>query len=512
MKLDDLKRVLGPYNPWWRDKNWHEEDLLLRSFVNSILETEPRLYYHLRRISNPGTYGIVTLRGPRRVGKSTLIKLIIKFLIDEAGVEPSSIFYVSLDYEGLTGVKLVELLEAIAVSQSGDKYVFLDEASMYPGWAQALKNLYDIGLIERGRLKILAAGSHSMDLAEAASKLRGRQGKLAQFFNLSGNLVHVPLRFSEVVEALRGEVDEFLSRRRLRRPGTRFNMLLELAQGRIPYILKRIYEDYFQLLQAVFEDYLLHGGYPRAVDEYHKNGVISNEFYGEVAELLIKDSKKAGLDPGNLKRVLAVLIEPQRLSGELNLRKSDIVGRDENAKPKKSFRLRDYLDYLRTTWTFFFAYPEEGRSGSCTPNYEGNVKNYILDPFIYHALYAYTNNIPNSFEHSRKMVEDEGFKGQLVESVIASHLLLAQQFFEHIPSVDYEKALMYRPAASDGEIDFILCIVKGDRRYRFQIESKYRKRPTRLTPERGTIVLTRDILETRNNIVYIPVSLFLMLF
>ena len=513
MNIKELRRLLEPYNPWWRDRRWYKYDPLLQNFYNSMLRSEPRLYYHLKRIATPYAYGIITIRGPRRVGKTTLIKLLIRYLIEEKNVSPQTIFYISLDYEGLENVKLVELLEAIAKWDGGDKYVFIDEASMYPGWAQALKNLYDTGLVERGRMKIVAAGSHSMDLAEAASKLRGRQGKLAHLFNLGGNLVHVPLRFSEVVEALRPEINRFLSQRRLRTPKLRFSMLQELARGEIPKLLQRIYDEYFQLLQTVFEDYLIHGGYPKAIDEYYRNNYISREFYSDVAELLVKDSEKASLDPENLKRVLAFLLEPKRLAGPLDLHKPEIIGRDEEAKPKGRFGLRGYLDYLRTTWTFFFAYPEEGESGSCKPNYQGQPKNYILDPFIYHALYSYLNNIPNPFEYSKKIVNDPGFRGQLVESIVAAHLLLAQQLFEHIASVEYEKVLMYRPRREERqEVDFILCIVKGDNRYRFVIESKYRRTPSHVSPEEGKIVLTRDTLGERNRVVYIPISLFLMLF
>ena len=82
--------------------------------------------------------------------------------------------------------------------------------------------------------ELIESREYQIKIAEAASKLRGRQGKLAQLFNLGGNLVHVPLRFSEVVEALRPEINRFLSLGRLRTPKVRFNMLQELAQGRIP--------------------------------------------------------------------------------------------------------------------------------------------------------------------------------------------------------------------------------------------------------------------------------------
>jgi hypothetical protein len=140
LNINELRRLLEPYNSWWRDRRWYRHDPLLQNFYNSMLKREPRLYYHLRRyIATPGAYGIITIRGPRRVGKTTLIKLLIKSLIEERKVDPRVIFYISLDYEGLTDIKLIELLEAIARWNNSDKYVFLDEASMYPGWGSNTK-------------------------------------------------------------------------------------------------------------------------------------------------------------------------------------------------------------------------------------------------------------------------------------------------------------------------------------------------------------------------------------
>ncbi len=257
---------------------------------------------------------------------------------------------------------------------------------------------------------------------------------------------------------------------------------------------------------------MLHGGYPKAIDEYYKRNRIPAELYSDVASLLITDSIRAGLDPENLKRVLEFLLEPIRLSGLLELEKAPITGRDREDRPKGKFGLRDYLDYLRTTWSFFFPYPEEGKSGSCIPNYKEKRKVYVLDPFIYHALYSYINNVPDPFTKSQEMINDASFKGRLVESVVASHLLLSQQLFEHVPDVNYDRVLMYRRMNSGGEIDFILCISKAGTHYRFVIESKYRKTPSHAIPEKGKIVLTRDTLGERNGIVFIPTSLFLLLF
>jgi len=512
----DPYSLLEPYNPWWSNPAWYREDPLLQAFEDSILKREPRLYYYIcQRICLQGKYGIITLRGPRRVGKTTLIKLLIKYLLIERRIDPKSIFYISLDYEGLKDVRLVDLLKAIAHNNHFEKYIFLDEASMYPEWALVLKNLYDMNLVLRGKMKIIVTGSHSMDLAEAASKLKGRQGDLAGLFNVGGNLIYLPLRFPEVVEGIRDEIGRYFDKRKLRTPGLRFELLKRLASGEIPETIQYIYDNYFQLLQALFDDYLIHGGYPRAIDEYHKKGVISGEFYSDLSELLVKDSVKAGLNPDNLKRLLLVLTEPKRLSSIVNFTETDIVGLDEDARPKRRFGLERYLEYLRTTWTFFFSNRELGRSGSCEPNPEAEVKNYVLDPFIYYSLYSYLRNIPNPYNKSKELLSDEGFKGQLVESVVASHLLLSQQLFEKVPSVDYSRVLMYGRNSSNNkgqETDFILCIKKQEESYRFIIESKFRQEPSHVIPEKGKIVLTKDTLKTRNNVTYIPASLFLLIF
>ena len=177
---------------------------LIKDFESSILKREPRLFYHIRSyLSEESCYGIVTIRDPRRVGKSTLVKLLIRNLIEE-GVDPKNIFYVSLDYEGILNVSLFELLQIVADSVEGDKYIFLDEASMYLRWALDLKNAHDAGIIERGRLKIVATGSHSMDLVEAANKLRGRQGCLAEKFNVGWKCRRRVTTFSQSIASSSG--------------------------------------------------------------------------------------------------------------------------------------------------------------------------------------------------------------------------------------------------------------------------------------------------------------------
>jgi hypothetical protein len=114
-------------------------------------------------------------------------------------------------------------------------------------------------------------------------------------------------------------------------------------------------------------------------------------------------------------------------------------------------------------------------------------KLYVLDPFIYYVLYSYLNNVPDPFEEAKKLMSNEEFKGLLVESVVASYLLLAQQLFEHVPHIEYSKVFMYELRESS-EIDFVLCINKAGETNRFLIELKYRRQVLRIStqPEKGT--------------------------
>ena len=502
-------------NPWRTDADWDKKDHSLREFDNSALEYQPRLFFHfIEALTKPSAYGIATLRGPRRVGKTTLVKLLIRELLSR-GVGKSNIRYFSLDAQDPEGQRLspLELVRGTPSNGKKDNYLFLDEVSFNRTWATQLKNAFDEGLIEDFRLRVVATGSHSMDIAEAVRQLRGRQGAIARTLNLGGNVLQSPLRFSEVVESLQPEVRAYFARSYFRGVPKRFASLTALAAGSIPDGLKYVYDNYFQLLQGTLDDYLLHGGYAHAIDEFNSQSPhqVSDDFYYNVADLLINDCEAIGLDPENLRRLIQYLVDPDRISNEFNLQGSgQVVVRSEEGLPSGRFEKRRYLDYLRTTWSFFFPYREDD---PCVPNYQGLQKDYVLDPFLYHALYARVNNIAHPFRNSRSTVADPIFKGKLVECVLGSHLLLSQFLFEHIPDVNFDRVLMYQ-RTGDGENDFVLCVTKNNVPHRVVLESKFSSNPSGYNsiPANRKIVITKDRLEVHGRVVYVPASVFLLLF
>ena len=40
MNIKELRKLLEPYNPWWKDRRWYKHDPLLQNFYNSMLRSD----------------------------------------------------------------------------------------------------------------------------------------------------------------------------------------------------------------------------------------------------------------------------------------------------------------------------------------------------------------------------------------------------------------------------------------------------------------------------------------
>ena len=82
-----LDAVLAPYNPWWKASDW---DATLPDYHRPIVG---EVLSDLKDLPQ-----IVSVTGPRRVGKSTALKQVISHLIrNEESVDPRRIVYFSFD-------------------------------------------------------------------------------------------------------------------------------------------------------------------------------------------------------------------------------------------------------------------------------------------------------------------------------------------------------------------------------------------------------------------------------
>lgn len=212
---EHLKRL----NPWWQSARADEATSTLRprAYLEPIRQL--LLESQLRRA--------VVLLGPRRVGKTILIRHLIARLLD-SGVAGQRIGYVEMDHPLLHGQSLealVRQIEAAAPATEGTRYLFFDEIQSHKDWEKYLKALVD----HRPDLRILVSGS-----AAAALKRQSTESGAGRFTDF----LLPPLTFSEYLQ-LRPEAPAI----REEQPGL--------------YVLEDIAR-----LNAQFVEYVNFGGYP----------------------------------------------------------------------------------------------------------------------------------------------------------------------------------------------------------------------------------------------------------
>lgn len=120
------------HNPWWSDAAKIDSDRNLKAVENSSIKwaQDKVVHFDLERDA------LYTLRGPRQVGKTTLLKKIIKNLLKTA-VKPQSILYYSFDLERHPEDILRIFQQFLEFSRSYKvirKYVFLDEVTLIKDW------------------------------------------------------------------------------------------------------------------------------------------------------------------------------------------------------------------------------------------------------------------------------------------------------------------------------------------------------------------------------------------
>jgi predicted AAA+ superfamily ATPase len=170
---------------------------------------------------------LVCVRGPRGVGKTTLLLQHIKKTFSE---NLQNVLYVSLDNLYFVENSLIDFVETFV--QRGGTHLFLDEVHKYPNWSQAIKNIYD----DYPELFVVFTGSSLLEILNARADLSRR----ALVYNMQG------LSFRE-----------YLS----------IKTKVELPVLSLEEIIKNNEKVSFQIVSKVkpfayFEDYLKIGYYP----------------------------------------------------------------------------------------------------------------------------------------------------------------------------------------------------------------------------------------------------------
>jgi len=156
-----MQQLLFRYNPWW------EDDF---DGLNNLLDRDENFEFLQTNINNKQ---IVFLTGLRRIGKTSLMKICIRYLINEKYIDPKHILYVSMDDFLLAEKSIIEVVEQFKtihkIKHNQKVYLFLDEITFVNQYELQLKNLYD-----KENSKIFASSSSASLLQKQKGLLTGR--------------------------------------------------------------------------------------------------------------------------------------------------------------------------------------------------------------------------------------------------------------------------------------------------------------------------------------------------
>ncbi|BDC18899.1 ATP-binding protein [Acidianus sp. HS-5] len=360
--------MIEEYNPWWISKDRLTEVELYMKYNEAEIKWTPDV---IDKVSL-SPYSLNFIFGPRQVGKSTALILLVKKLLEE-NANPKAIFYFSCDrladYKELDEV-LEEYIKFRKANNISSSFIFLDEITYPREWYRALKSRIDKGDFKNDVLVV--TGSLSMSAKREIETFPGRRGK-------GKNLLMLPLSFSKYAEL--------------------FNV--KVQKGGLDFVLSNFMKNIHLVseLNDLFEDYLITGGFPNAIRDFVKFGKVSEGTIDDFISSIVSEVNKLKRSETFFKLTIKGIIE--RTSSEFSyhtLSRSFGVGTVKTAI--------SYVELLQKLY-LLKVLEQVDLQGNVLSRKEK--KFYFIDPFIYRSFSIWTmTNVP---EESR-----------IAESVVISHL------------------------------------------------------------------------------------------
>lgn len=477
----EYKDILLPYNPWWNnlDKAFDR----LPQFRRPIFT---KIYRELKEIPQ-----IISITGPRRVGKSTLIRQIIRNLINQENVKPQEVIYYSMDDPALFlsevfHDKLFESIMDFARKNGTEKqwiYVFLDEIQRFERWELFLKKYYDLHY----PVRFVVSGFASSPIFKKSRE--SLLGRIKDFHLLPFSFREFVLFQNRDTPTVVKKINKIYENGKAvmgmlaERPA--YAELKNVTIPKIPVSLRKNIDEYF-------ERFLIEGGFPEVWSlpdwETKQSYLFDNQVEKVISEDLVPAVELR--KPELLKTFFISLLEVpgreisfQQLSKDLGINRATI---------EKYFPLLEMTDLVRHVEKF---------SKNAVKVRRGNIKVYLVDLALRNAILR--------IQSIGSITQEQ--MGFYIENLVFNAL----EKWEGTINVNY-----YRE--KDKEIDFVVHI--GARKY-IPIESKYKgsiggrelrnieKFRSQFKGPPGIVVTKHwEDFGNRNNLFYMPIQHFLLLF
>jgi predicted AAA+ superfamily ATPase len=410
----EVQRRLATDNPWWR----------AGSGVDAEEDSWPRRAYFAQfaRLAVDATVRrALVLIGPRRVGKTVMLKHLVAHLLRQ-GIAGTQILFLSLDtplYSGRSLESLVRLFTDLQRHPAEKPlWILFDEVQYLKEWEVHLKSLVDTF----PHMRFVASGS-----AAAALRMKSREsgaGRFTEFFL-------PPLTFAEYLQ-FAGQEDALI----VEDP---------VQEERAP----TYHATDITALNTEFVNYLNYGGFPEAVmNEVVRRNPARFLRQDIVDKVLLKDLPSLyGIgDTQELNRFFNVLAF--NTGNELGLEAlASHAGISKN-------KLNDYLEYLEAA--FLVRRVHRIDDNALRMQRARTFKVYLTNPSIRAALFGMASS------------EDDAM-GNLAETAVWSQWLHSAQVSQ---SLHYAR---WKAGRQDLEVD-IVSLDTRTQKPRFAVEIKWSDR------------------------------------
>lgn len=410
--LQEVQRRLGIDNPWWKagagidpeEASWPRR-AYFPHFSQLALETAVRR--------------AIVLIGPRRVGKTVMLKHLVQRLLDD-GVPGVDILFASLDTPLYSGRSLESLtrmfIDLHSHSPKRQLWVLFDEVQYLKDWEVHLKSLVD----SFPHIRFVASGS-----AAAALRMKSRESGAGRF----SEFILPPLTFAEYL-SFAGQEDALIREQN--------------DTGSLRYLTGDIHA-----LNAEFLNYLNYGGFPEAVMNPAVRANPARFLRQDIVDkVLLKDlpSLYGIADTQELNRFFNVLAF--NTGDELGL---EALSKHSNIGKQ---RLNEYLEYLEAAYLIRRVHRID--DNALRMQRARTFKVYLTNPSVRAALFGFAN------------AEDQAM-GNLAETAVWSQWL-------HDAAVS--RSLHYarwKAGRQDMEVD-IVSLDQRTQKPRFAVEIKWSDR------------------------------------
>jgi predicted AAA+ superfamily ATPase len=377
--------LLAPYNLWWGgpDAAFARLPIFRRDVFGE-------LYADVKALPQ-----MLSITGPRRVGKSTLLLQCIRELIRDAAdpiAQASRIAYFSMDdpaleLPGFDRDRFFNDLVATAanMAESGPVYLFLDEIQRFPRWELYLKKFYDL----KTPVRFVVSGSASTPIFRKSRE--SLLGRIKDFHAL-------PFSFREWLFCRVG-IEPAVTSDHIHRLGREIR---SLEADELVLLLNTWGKN--TALTRVVPDFLFEGGFPEAWDLPTLVAKQEYLYQNQVERVIFEDLLVAAefRKPEMLRRFyLGLLRDPGRETNLSQLSKDIELARST---------IESYFPLLEATdlvWRL-----QKHTSTKATPK-AGNFKTYLVDLAVRNAVLKFSRE---------QLLADAPLMGNYAENVVANHL------------------------------------------------------------------------------------------